>query len=83
MGVTGVLEKDINLSIVLALRDMFEMSGFDVVLTRSEDISIYDAGVEGIRNQKMNDMDNRLKIIQRFLRRMLHINGLTVKIGIS
>ena len=66
VGVTGVLEKDINLSIVLALRDMFEMSGFDVVLTRSEDISIYDAGVEGIRNQKMNDMDNRLKIIQKY-----------------
>ena len=66
VGVTGVLEKDVNLSIVLALRDMFEMSGFDVVLTRDEDISIYDAGVEGIRNQKLNDMANRLKIIQKY-----------------
>lgn len=66
VGVTGVLEKDINLSIVLTLRDMFEMSGFEVVLTRDEDISIYDPGVEGIRNQKLNDMDNRLKIIQSY-----------------
>lgn len=66
VGATGVLEKDINLSIVLALRDMFEMSGFQTVLTRDEDISIYDAGVEGIRNQKLNDMDNRLKIIQSY-----------------
>lgn len=66
VGVTGALEKDINLSIVLALRDMLEMSGFNVVLTRDEDISIYDPGIEGIRNQKLNDMDNRLKIIQSY-----------------
>lgn len=66
VGPTGVLEKDINLSIVLTLRDMFEMSGFQVVLTRDEDISIHDPGIEGIRNQKLNDMDNRLKIIQSY-----------------
>jgi len=66
VGANGVLEKDVNLSIVLALREMFRMSGFDVVLTREEDISIYDAGVEGIRNQKLNDMDNRLEIIQKY-----------------
>ncbi len=66
VGASGVLEKDVNLSIVLALREMFTMSGFEVVLTRDEDISIYDAGIEGIRNQKLNDMDNRLKIIQSY-----------------
>lgn len=66
VGPTGVLEKDINLSIVLTLRDMFEMSGFQVVLTRDEDISIHDPGIEGIRNQKLNDMDNRLEIIQSY-----------------
>lgn len=66
VGVTGVLEKDVNLSVVLALREMLTMSGFEVVLTRDSDISIYDPGVEGIRNQKLNDMDNRLKIIQSY-----------------
>lgn len=66
VGATGVLEKDVNLSVVLALRDMLELSGFEVVLTRDEDISIYDPGVTGIRNQKLNDMDNRLKIIQSY-----------------
>lgn len=66
VGASGVLEKDVNLAIVLALRDMFEMSGFEVVLTRDEDISIYDPGVEGIRNQKLSDMDNRLEIIQKY-----------------
>lgn len=66
VGVTGLLEKDVNLSIVLMLRDMFELSGFEVVLTRDKDISIYDDGVEGVRNQKLSDMDNRLKIIQSY-----------------
>lgn len=66
VGVTGVLEKNINLSIVLALRDMFEMSGFEVVLTRSEDISIHDPDVTGIRNQKLSDMENRLEIIKSY-----------------
>lgn len=64
VGANGTLEKNVNLSIVLALRDMLEMSGFNVVLTRDEDISIYDTGVTGIRNQKLSDMDNRLEIIQ-------------------
>lgn len=66
VGANGTLEKDVNLSIVKMLRDMLEMSGFEVVLTRDEDISIYDAGVEGIRNQKLSDMDNRLEIIQSY-----------------
>ncbi len=66
VGKNGTLEKDVNLAIVKALRDMLEMSGFQVVLTRDEDISIYDAGVEGIRNQKLSDMDNRLEIIQSY-----------------
>lgn len=66
VGKNGTLEKDVNLSIVKSLRDMLEMSGFEVVLTRDEDISIYDAGVEGIRNQKLSDMDNRLEIIQSY-----------------
>ncbi len=66
VGGNGTLEKDVNLSIVRILRDMLELSGFDVALTRSEDISIYDAGVEGIRNQKLSDMDNRLEIVQSY-----------------
>ncbi|MBQ4165675.1 MAG: N-acetylmuramoyl-L-alanine amidase [Oscillospiraceae bacterium] len=66
VGANGTLEKDVNLSVVLHLRDMLELSGFRVVLTRDEDISIYDAGVEGIRNQKLSDMDNRLEIVQSY-----------------
>lgn len=66
VGKNGVLEKDVNLSVTKHLREMLELSGFNVVMTREEDISIYDAGVEGIRNQKLSDMDNRLKIVQSY-----------------
>lgn len=66
VGKSGVLEKDVNLSVVKHLQKLLELSGFKTVLTRSEDISIYDPGVEGIRNQKLSDMDNRLEIIQSY-----------------
>lgn len=66
VGKSGVLEKDVNLSVVKHLQQLLELSGFRTVLTRDEDISIYDPGVEGIRNQKLSDMDNRLEIIQSY-----------------
>ena len=63
VGVNGVLEKDINLSITLMLRDMLEASGFKVVLTRDSDISIHDESAGRIVSKKKSDMNNRLKII--------------------
>lgn len=66
VGKNGTLEKDVNLSVVRRLQQLLELSGFRTVLTRSEDISVYDAGVEGIRNQKLSDMDNRLELIQSY-----------------
>lgn len=66
VGKNGTLEKDVNLSVVKHLREMLELSGFNVVVTRDEDISIYDPGVEGIRNQKLSDMDNRLEIVRSY-----------------
>ncbi len=59
----GVPEKGINLNILLDLRSLLEISGFEVQVTRDTDRSIHDAGIEGIANQKSSDMDNRLKIL--------------------
>ena len=59
----GVPEKGINLAIMLDLRDLLEMSGFEVHVTRDSDRSIHDKGIEGIANQKSSDMDNRLAIL--------------------
>lgn len=45
---------------------MCEAFGYKVVATRETDKSIHDSGVQGIRNQKMSDMDNRLEIFNRY-----------------
>lgn len=58
----GVPEKGINLNILLTLRDMLEINGYEVKVTRDSDKSIHDKGIEGIANQKSSDMDNRLEI---------------------
>ncbi|HBH95223.1 MAG TPA: cell wall hydrolase [Ruminococcaceae bacterium] len=66
VGVNGCVEKDINLAIAKDLEQLLKMSGFNVVMTRSEDVSIHSEGVEGLRNQKVSDMENRLKIVQSY-----------------
>lgn len=58
----GVPEKGINLNVLLNLRDLLSVSGYEVVVTRDTDRSIHDSGIEGIANQKSSDMDNRLAI---------------------
>lgn len=66
VGVNGVYEKDINLSIVKYLGTMLNFVGYEVIYTREEDVSIYDNGVEGLRNQKISDMENRLEIVKSY-----------------
>lgn len=65
IGVNGVLEKDINLSIAQKLSDLLTLNGFEVVLTREEDRSIHDQGAEKIGERKKSDMNNRLKLIEQ------------------
>lgn len=66
IGINGCVEKDINLAVAKDLEQLLIMSGFNVVMTRSEDVSIHSEGVEGLRNQKISDMENRLKIVQSY-----------------
>ena len=61
----GIPEKGINLNILLCLRDLLEVSGFDVQVTRDCDKSIHDEGIEGIAAQKSSDMDNRLALFNK------------------
>lgn len=65
VGVDNLLEKDVNLDIVMNLRDMLTAGGFEVVLTRDTDTSIHDKSAKGTRAQKVSDMNNRLKIINQ------------------
>ncbi len=66
VAINGAYEKDINLDIVKDLGALLSLNGYEVIYTREEDISIYDDGVEGIRNQKISDMENRLDIIKSY-----------------
>lgn len=63
VSINGKEEKDINLSILLKLREMLRAAGINTVVTRDSDKSIHDIGITGLGNQKKSDMENRLKII--------------------
>jgi len=62
-GADGTVEKDINLSIALKLRDMLEFYGFETVMIREDDRSIHSDGATTIREKKVSDLHNRLNII--------------------
>ncbi|MCI7350966.1 MAG: N-acetylmuramoyl-L-alanine amidase [Ruminococcus sp.] len=62
----GVPEKGINLNIMLSVRDMCRVFGYQTDVTRERDISIHDSGIQGIANQKKSDMDNRLALFNKY-----------------
>lgn len=66
VSVNNKCEKDINLNILLCLRDMAKIMGYEPVCTREEDKSIQDEGVEGLSKIKKSDMENRLAIINKY-----------------
>lgn len=57
--VDGVLEKDINLSISLILRDMLKANGYNVKMVRDSDISVYSDGADSLSEKKTSDLHNR------------------------
>lgn len=58
-----ITEKTVNLSIAKKVREFCTLFGFEVQMTREEDISIHDEGKESIRAQKNSDLKNRLKLM--------------------
>ncbi len=64
VSVTGMSEKNLNLSIVLTLGDMLEAAGIPVAYTRTDDNGLYDGAVPGHR--KMTDLKNRLAVRQKY-----------------
>lgn len=63
VGVDNVLEKDINLSIALKLRDLLDATGFNTTMTREIDESIHNKDANSIRSKKVSDMKNRLNLV--------------------
>ncbi len=62
VSVNGVPEKGINLSIAQTTGDLLRLMGYQVTLTRTDDRSIHNEGTEGLKAQKLSDMNNRLEL---------------------
>lgn len=60
IGINNALEKDINLSLALKLRDMLEKKDIEVILTRDSDTALHS---ENATNKKAEDMQNRCALI--------------------
>lgn len=58
----GITESDINLKIAKKLQNLLEQSGSTVILTRSDENAIYDANASSIREKKVSDIKNRVKL---------------------
>lgn len=66
IGVNGVYEKDLNLSLALEIGKQLEEAGYIVVYTRTDDRLLYgpDEDIKGIR--KISDLKNRCKVAARY-----------------
>ena len=58
----GIDEAELNLKIALKLQNLLEQSGTTVILTRSDDTSIYELDKKTLSQKKVSDIKNRVKI---------------------
>lgn len=65
IGIDGTVEKDINLDIALKLEKLLKFYGFDVIMTRTEDIMTCDDGLDSLRKRKVSDIHNRFDILEK------------------
>ena len=66
VGKNGVYEKELNLLIASDLRDMLRANGINVIMTREEDIMLYDKNADYKGRKKMLDLAARLKIAESY-----------------
>lgn len=64
LSAAGDKESMINLSIVLRLDQLMGFCGTPAVLTRTDDRSIHDVSAKTIREKKVSDLRNRVKIVK-------------------
>ena len=59
---TGVYESKINLEIAIRLNDLMHLLGYDTIMIRATDVSIYTSG-ESIAAKKVSDLKERVRIV--------------------
>lgn len=65
IGIDGTVEKDINLDIALKSEKLLKFYGFDVIMTRTEDIMTCDDGLDSLRKRKVSDIHNRFDVLEK------------------
>lgn len=78
----GILEKDLNLSVSLALRDLFEAAGVPVVMTRTEDILLYDRNVDFHGRKKVLDLAARRLVAEKIAAEAEQSGGVSLFISV-
>ncbi len=58
----GTTEAETNLKIALKVQSLLEQSGATVILTRSDENAIYDIDSKTLRQKKISDIHNRVRI---------------------
>lgn len=64
VSITGAPESQINLAIVLKLRDILGLYGVDPVLLRETDVSLHDESASTLREKKRSDLKNRVAAVE-------------------
>ena len=64
VGKNGVFEKDLNLAVAFALSDALERKGITTLLTRDEDILLYDRNSNYQGQKKAQDLAERRRIAE-------------------
>lgn len=58
----GTTEAETNLKIAMKVQNLLEQSGATVILTRSDENAIYDLDSKTLKQKKISDIHNRVKI---------------------
>lgn len=66
VGVNGVLEKDLNLSIAKIICDTLRADGVNAVMTREDDTLLYDKNSDYHGKKKIQDLATRRKIAEKY-----------------
>ncbi len=63
VGKENLIEKEVNLDISKALFELMSFCGVDAIMTRDKDISLYSEDAKSLRQKKISDTRNRVKLI--------------------
>lgn len=75
---SGAKEKDLNLSIAFKLKELLEKAGYKVIMTRTEDVLVYEGDNISNTSKRRQDLINRKKIMDESKADVvisIHMNG--------